>query len=89
MVVTVEFPHATPAACSAHGPRRSNYTELGSQMIYQNLDVMFGGGNSLITDDMKIHLQSTNTTYLCNDLQGFRRHKEGKVWALWEDMDLP
>ena len=89
LVVTVEFPHATPAACSTHGPRRSNYAELGSQMIYQNLDVMFGGGNSLITDDMKTHLQSTNTTYLCNDLQGFRRHKEGKVWALWEDMDLP
>ena len=89
LVVTVEFPHATPAACSAHGPYRSNYTELASQMIYQDLDVMFGGGNSLMTDDMKTHLRSTNTTYLCNDLQGFRRHKKGKVWALWEDMDLP
>lgn len=89
LVVTVEFPHATPAACSAHGPLRNNYAELGSQMVYQNLDVMFGGGNSLMTDDMKSHLQRTNATYLCNDLLGFRQHEKGKIWALWEDMDLP
>lgn len=89
LVVTVEFPHATPAACAAHGPRRSNYTELSSQMVYQNMDVMFGGGTSLMTEDMRSHLQRTNTTYLCNDLQKFRQHEKGKLWALWNEMDLP
>lgn len=89
LVVTVEFPHATPAACSAHGPRRNDYASLASQMAYQNLDVMFGGGNALVSDDMKEHFRKNGTTYLCNDIRQFREHKEGKIWSLWGDMDLP
>ena len=89
LVVTCEFPHATPADCSAHYPRRSNYNVISSQMAYQNLDVMFGGGVSIITDDIKSHFANKGITYLANDLDGFHNLKTGKAWALFKDRELP
>lgn len=89
LVVTVEFPHATPADCSAHHYSRSRYDQIGSQMAYQNLDVMFGGGTSLITDDMKKHFQDKDISYYANDINAFKNHSSGKVWSLWCDRDMP
>lgn len=89
LVVTVEFPHATPADCSAHYYDRKSYDYLASQMAYQNLDVMFGGGNSIITEDIKKQFDRSKTTYIKNDINAFRNHKEGKVWALFAERDLP
>lgn len=89
LVVTVEFPHATPADCSAHYYDRGKYEYIASQMVYQNLDVMFGGGNNIITDDMKEQFKRSNTTYIKNDINAFRNHKEGRAWALFADRALP
>ena len=89
LVVTCEFPHATPADCSAHYPRRSNYNVISSQMAYQNLDVMFGGGVSIITDDIKNHFANKGIAYLANDIAGFRNLNSGKAWALFKDRELP
>lgn len=89
LVVTVEFPHATPADCSAHYYNRKNYKALGSQMAYQNLDVMFGGGNKFVSDDMKRHFRNNGTAYYVDDIQAFRNHTDGKVWSLWCEADMP
>lgn len=90
LVVTVEFPHATPADCSAHYHKRGEYKYIASQMAYNNLDVMFGGGNKILTDDMKEHFRKTNTTLIQNDINAFRNFSGNeKVWALFKDMDLP
>lgn len=90
LVVTCEFPHATPADYSAHHYNRRNYRVLASQMAYQNLDVLFGGGNSLLTDDIKTHLQKNNTTLIQGDISAFRNYNSAnKVWALFGDMALP
>ncbi len=89
LVVTCEFPHATPADCSSHHYQRGRYDLLASQMAYQNLDVMFGGGVSLVTDDMKQHFRNKDIAYFANDINAFRNHKEGKVWSLWGDMAMP
>ena len=89
LVVTCEFPHATPADCSAHYHKRSNYNVISSQMAYQNLDVMFGGGVSIITDDIKNHFANKGITYLANDLNGFRNLSTGKAWALFKDREMP
>ncbi|BES63262.1 alkaline phosphatase [Dysgonomonas capnocytophagoides] len=90
LVVTVEFPHATPADCSAHYHKRGEYKYIASQMAYQNLDVMFGGGNSILTDDIKQHFTKTNTTLIQNDINTFRNFKgDNKVWALFQDRELP
>lgn len=90
LVVTVEFPHATPADCSAHYHNRGEYKYIASQMAYNNLDVMFGGGNSILTEDMKEHFEKTNTTLIQNDVNAFRNFNGNeKIWALFNDRDLP
>lgn len=90
LVVTCEFPHATPADFSAHHYKRSNYKVLAPQMAYQNLDVLFGGGNSILTDDIRKHFTQSGTTLLSNDKQAFLNFKgEDKVWALFGEKALP
>jgi len=90
LVVTCEFPHATPADFSAHHYKRSNYKVIAPQMAYQNLDVLFGGGNSILTDDIRKHFTQSGTTLLSNDKQAFLDFKgENKVWALFGEKALP
>lgn len=89
MVVTCEFPHATPADCSAHHYARGNYKEIAPQIAYQNLDVMFGGGVKIVTDDMKRHFENKGISYSENDINAFRSLKKPKAWALFEDGAVP
>lgn len=90
LVVTVEFPHATPADCSAHHYARGRYDYIGSQMAYQNLDVMFGGGNSILTDDIKGHFKNTGTKLIQDDINAFKAFNgKEKVWALFGERELP
>src|SRR5690554_3779556 len=44
VVVTVDFCHATPAACISHHYQRSAYKYLAPQFAYSDMDVVFGGG---------------------------------------------
>ncbi len=90
LVVTCEFPHATPADFSAHHYKRSNYKALAPQMAYQNLDVMFGGGNSILTDDIKQHFKNKNITLIQDDKNALLNYNgSGKVWALFGERALP
>lgn len=90
LVVTCEFPHATPADFSAHHYKRSNYSALAAQMAYQNLDVMFGGGNGILTGDMRQHFKNSGTTLISDDRDALLNYDdEGKVWALFGDKALP
>lgn len=90
LVVTCEFPHATPADNSAHYYNRGNYGAIAPQIAYQNLDVMFGGGTSIVTDDMKAHFRNTETTYLENDRNALLNYNSSnKIWALFGEKALP
>ena len=90
LVVTSEFPHATPADFSAHHYNRGNYDAIAPQMAYQNLDVMFGGGTSIVTDDMKHHFEKNGTTFIEDDISSLLNYSgDGKVWALFEPRALP
>ncbi len=90
LVCTCEFPHATPADCSSHYYDRGNYKYIASQMAYNNLDVVFGGGNDIITEDMKMHFKQNGTTLIQNDAETFRNFRgDGKAWALFDKMDVP
>lgn len=90
LVVTCEFPHATPADFSAHHYNRGNYKALAPQMAYQNLDVMFGGGTSILTEDIRKHFQNKGITLLEDNKQGMLNYNgDGKVWALFGKMALP
>lgn len=83
LVVTCEFPHATPADCSAHHYNRSNYAEIAPQMAYNNLSVMFGGGNNFVTPYMEEHFKNTNTTFIQNDRDAMMNFDGEKIWALF------
>lgn len=90
LVVTCEFPHATPADCAAHHYNRGNYAALAPQMAYQNLDVMFGGGNRILTDDILQHFQNTGTTLIQNNRDAMLNYDSDKpVWALFHERALP
>ena len=90
LVVTCEFPHATPADCAAHHYNRGNYKALAPQMAYQNLDVMFGGGNSILTDDIKQHFKNKGANLIQNDRNAMLNYSDNNpVWALFGDRALP
>lgn len=89
LVVTCEFPHATPADCAAHYYNRSNYAAIAPQMAFNNLDVMFGGGTSFVTDAMKKHFSENGTTYIQNDKNQMLSYDGNRVWALFGEQDLP
>ncbi len=90
LVVTCEFPHATPADCASHHYNRGNYNALAPQMAYQNLDVMFGGGNRILTDDIKQHFQNNGTTLIQDDRGAMLNYNsDNPVWALFHDRALP
>lgn len=90
LVVTCEFPHATPADFSSHYYTRGAYKFIAPQMAYQNMDVMFGGGNGILTDDIRQHFKN-NGTVLIQDDRNALLHYNGneKVWALFGDRALP
>lgn len=48
IVATSNVQHATPADFTAHTHDRNNYTEIGEQQVYQNIDVVFSGGEKYL-----------------------------------------
>lgn len=89
LVVTCEFPHATPADCSAHTYNRNDYKTIASQMAFNNLDVMIGGGNDFISNEMKKHFSENGTTLIQNDKKALMQFSGNKLWAIFEKEDVP
>lgn len=89
LVVTCEFPHATPADCSSHTYDRGNYKVIAPQMAYNNLEVMFGGGNAFVSETMKQHFKNNGTTLIQNNKQALLNFNGEKAWALFGNNELP
>ena len=45
LVATSRVTHATPAAFASHVDNRDNENEIMEQMVYEDIDVVFGGGS--------------------------------------------
>lgn len=88
LVFTCEFPHATPADCSAHSYKRSRYDWIAPQMVHNELDVVIGGGVSILTEEMEKELVANGYNVYRNDLQGMRADKGEKMWALYGDKEM-
>lgn len=89
LVFTCEFPHATPADCSAHSYDRSNYTNICSQMVHNRLDVVIGGGVSLLKKDQQEFLKANGYDVMLDDVNGLRNYSGNRLWSLFEPMDMP
>lgn len=87
LVCTVTFPHATPAAASAHYPYRWAYHPLALQQSCEGLDLLFGSGTDVLTDEMRQMISDTGATLLEDDVEAFRSFTTGKdgkrLWALF------
>lgn len=88
IAVTVEYWHATPAACASHSKNRYNIAAICAQMASNDIDVLFGGGTDYLTPEVRGILAENGTTVLENDLEGFRSCKDDKLWSIWGEIDL-
>jgi len=89
LVFTCEFPHATPADCSAHCYNRGNYTNITSQMVHNNLDVVIGGGVGLLKEDQQAFLKENGYDVQLDNVNALRNFKGKKIWSLFNDRDMP
>lgn len=94
VVATAEIMHATPAAFSAHDITRKDYDDLSEQQIFQNIDVILGGGYKFFTkegrkDGKDLISEITNLGYsiirTSDELNSFTGDK---VVGLFADADL-
>lgn len=88
LVFTCEFPHATPADCSAHSYNRGKYEWIAPQMAHNNIDVVIGGGVSILDKASEQYLLDNGYQVYKNDLQGMRSDKGQKMWALYGDREM-
>lgn len=49
IIATSEIQHATPAGFSSHVTHRSNYGDIAEQQVYQEIDVVLGGGKEALS----------------------------------------
>ena len=88
LVFTCEFTHATPADCSAHSYNRGKYEWIAPQMAHNDLDVVIGGGVSLLSEADEAYLKANGYNVYRNDLNGMRADKGEKMWALYGDKEM-
>ena len=88
LVFTCEFPHATPADCSAHTYNRNKYEWIVPQMVHNKLDVVIGGGVSLLAEDNRQFLQDEGYGVFLNDIAGFKNYSGNRMWALFGNTDM-
>ena len=93
LIATSEIMHATPAAFSAHCPNRKDYDAISMQQVYQDVDVVFGGGTKFFTvagrsdgNDLLAVIKE-NYQFVSNkaEMDGV---KTGKVWGMFADSAL-
>jgi alkaline phosphatase len=88
LVFTCEFPHATPADCSSHSYKRGKYEWIVPQIVHNRIDVVIGGGVSLLTEDLKTDLRKEGYGVFTDDINNFRTYEGNKMWSLFGDMDM-
>ena len=88
LVFTCEFPHATPADCSAHTYDRSKYDWIAPQMVHNKLDVVIGGGAGILSASDRQFLQDEGYGVILNDINGFRNYKGDRMWALFGETSM-
>jgi alkaline phosphatase len=94
LVFTCYFPHATPADFSAHSQHRDNYDLLSRQMVYNNIDVVFGGGSSFLKPDKRTDkldlakVLNENKITLLQTPSQMQAFSGNRVWGLFAPQAL-
>lgn len=88
LVFTCEFPHATPADCSAHSYNRGKYEWIAPQMAHNDLNVVIGGGASLLPAESEAYLKGNGYGVFKNDIESMRSFEGNNMWALFGDREM-
>lgn len=93
LVATSTICHATPAGFACHVHDRNKYNEITEQMVYQNIDVVFGGGKRYLLPEAEGGKRTDGENLLQilleRDYQFVEKEKKmseissGKVWGLF------
>lgn len=89
LVVTCEFPHATPADATAHSYSRKRYDWIVPQMVHNDIDVVIGGGVSLINKEQQDYLKSQGYQVFTDDYSSLSEFQGDKMWSLFSPRDIP
>jgi len=99
IISTSEIQHATPAAFSSHATHRSDYDNIAEQQVYQDMDVVLGGGmKTLLPENRKdgenlVDVIESKGYDLVETRDELLKSNSGKLWgsfatsALAYDMD--
>jgi alkaline phosphatase len=87
IVVTCQFSHATPASCASHHYNRNAEEILAKQMIYNNIDVVLGGGQKYIEPYVD-YLKSKGYEILYNKTS-LLNNNSNKYWGVFDKSALP
>jgi alkaline phosphatase len=98
IVATSNIQHATPAAYCAHTTDRRDYQDIAKQQVYQNMDVVLGGGKKYLLprsrggtrpdpEDLTEVLKRKGYA-LIQTREELLRFEGKKVWGLFADNDL-
>jgi len=93
LVVTSRVTHATPAAFASHVDNRDNETEIMEQMVYEDINLVFGGGSSYLipvdeggkrTDGENLTQVLLDRDYQLIDTKGEMSNlTSGRTWGLF------
>ena len=98
IVSTSEIQHATPAGFTAHVVSRGNYDDIAEQQVYQDMDVVLGGGLASLQEKRKdgenlISVIENNGYDFVQTREQLFKSNTNKIWgsfapsALAYDMD--
>ncbi|WP_319506081.1 alkaline phosphatase [uncultured Methanolobus sp.] len=90
LVATSEIPHATPAAFASHADSRKSYDDIIEQMVYEDVDVVFAGGEDFLYEargdgeNLIEVLEDRGYQFVVteDEMTGIR---SGKVWGMFAD----
>ena len=97
IISTSEIMHATPAAFTSHSPSRKAYDDLSEQQVYQNLDVLFGGGYVFFTPEgrkdgknLVKEFERLGYTIIKNkdEMDSYNGKTGDKVWGAFASKDM-
>ncbi len=91
LISTSQIMHATPAAYSSHYPDRSKEYIIAEQQVYNNIDIMLGGGYGRLSErpdeeNLLDILKENNYTYI-TDKAGLE-NINGKTWGMFAKADM-
>ncbi|KRQ87669.1 Alkaline phosphatase 4 precursor [Caloramator mitchellensis] len=94
LVVTCEIPHATPASFSSHYYSRSDEYTLVEQQVYQNIDVVLGGGLDFLDPAKRkdkedlLNILKKRGYQVVTTPEELSNAKSQKLWGLFAPVNL-